>query len=235
MDDHNSPVFLIRPDGRLLTCYARHGSANQIHYRLSSKPRDATAWEEERIFVPSQSSRVTYSNLFLLKQENGGRGRIYDFYRGFDNSFKPSYIYSDDFGGEWQAGNVVIDVPSEVRHRPYVKYCSNNRDTVHLAYTEGHPANFDNSVYHVFYRDGLLHRSDGTVIRSLQEGLRSPQEGTRIFQGDANNVAWTTDFHPTPNGELVLLYTVQKDSGGLPVKEKDRDHRFRLARWNGRR
>ncbi|MBI4875279.1 MAG: BNR-4 repeat-containing protein [Acidobacteria bacterium] len=235
MDDHNSPAFLARPDGRLLVCYARHNTSSQIHSRLSSKPLDAAAWEEEKLFVPSPSSRVTYSNLFLLKKENGGRGRVYDFYRGFNNSFKPSYSFSDDFGETWTAGGVVIDVPAKVRHRPYVKYCSNGQDTVHLAYTEGHPDVFDNSVYHVFCRDGRLHRSDGTPIRGLEDGLRDPREGTRIFQGDANNVAWTTDFHVMPQGELALLYTVQKDGGGLPPREKGRDHRFRLARWSGGR
>ena len=39
-------------------------------------------------------------------------------------------------------------------------------DTVHLAYTEGHPRNFDNSLYHVSYRAGALRE----VARVLRPG-----------------------------------------------------------------
>ena len=66
---------------------------------------------------------------------------------------------------------VVIDVPAAFRHRPYVKYASDGRGTVHLAYTEGHPRDFANSLYHVFYRGGTLHHSDGSVVRRLDSVL----------------------------------------------------------------
>ena len=223
IDDHNAPAFLHRPDGRILAVYSRHGTRNEIHYRISSNKNSAAQWGPEKIFIPSPSSRVTYSNLFHLSRER----RTYNFYRGFDNSFKPSYAWSDDLGDTWQSGGIVIQVPLEVRHRPYAKYCSNNTDTIHIAYTEGHPRDFDNSIYHVMYRNGQLHRSDGTIIRSLREGLHSPEEGTRLFAGSRDAVAWTTDFHALPNGQLLLAYTVQKDTNS-------QDHRFRLAHWDGR-
>ena len=229
-DDHNSPAFLLRPDGKLLTTYARHGTRNEIHYRISTGKGSAAHWEAEQVFIPSQKSRITYSNLYYLSKER----RLYDFFRGFDNSYKPSYAWSDDLGNTWKAGGIVIDVPLQFRHRPYAKYCSNNTDTIHIAYTEGHPRNFDNSIYHVFYRDGQLHRSDGTVIRSLREGLKAPEEGTRIFQGGPEAVAWTTDFHVLSNGELLLVYTVQKDGARRMTEPNGFDHRFRLARWDGR-
>lgn len=229
VDDHNSPAFLLRPDGRILTTYARHGTRNEIHYRISTRPKNAAYWQPEKVFIPSEKSRVTYSNLFYLRKEK----RIYDFYRGYDNSFKPSWAYSDDLGETWQSGGIFINVPSQFRHRPYVKYCSDGEETVHIAYTEGHPRDYDNSVYHVFYRDGQLHRSDGKPIRSLKEGLASPDEGTRIFQGGPDAVAWTTDFHVIRNDQLLLVYTVQVDGAGKPPKQAGFDHRFRLAWWDG--
>jgi hypothetical protein len=235
LDDHNSPAFLALPDGRLLTMYSRHGNEEKIYYRISARPHDATTWQEEQVFVPSKSSRVTYSNLHWLSRENSGRGRIYDFYRGLDNSFKPSYAYSDDLGRSWVSGNVFIDVPGKFRHRPYVKYASNGTDTVHIAYTDGHPRDFDNSIYHIYYRGGKLHRSDGSVIRTLAEGLKAPEEGTRVFQGDPNNVAWISDLHLDNRGRPYLAYSVQKNSAGLPSGQAGEDHRYRYARWNGRR
>ena len=233
-DDHNSPAFLTRPDGRILAMYAKHGGEQKIYYRISARPHDATAWGDERIFIPSAKSRVTYSNLHFLARENGGKGRIYDFYRGFDDSFKPSWAWSDDAGETWKAGKVFIDVPTQFRHRPYVKYSSNGTDTVHVAYTEGHPRNFDNSIYHIAYRAGKLLRSDGTAIRSLQEGLTKPEEGTRVYRGDPNNVAWISDLHLDAKGLPMLVFSVQKDSAGMAPGVGGNDFRYHYARWNGK-
>jgi hypothetical protein len=229
MDDHNSPAFLVRPDGRLLTMFSLHGPDEKIFYRISEKPHDASAWRDVQVFVPSKTSRVTYSNLHYLSAEK----RIYDFFRGFNDSFKPSYAYSDDAGETWTAGNLFIDVPLKFKHRPYVKYVSNGKDTVHIAYTEGHPQNFDNSIYHIYYRDGKLHKSDGTVIRSLAVGLKAPEEGTRVFQGDPNSVGWISDIHLDAKGNPYLVFSVQKDSAGLPNGKAGEDHRYHYARWNG--
>jgi len=230
-DDHDTPAFVVRGDGRLVAVWAGHGHDNRILSRVSLRPGDATAWGDERAFVPSPSSSVTYANLHRLA---GERGRIYDFFRGLDNRFKPSVAWSDDEGESFKTGGVAIDVPAAFRHRPYVKYASDGQATVHLAYTEGHPRDFDNSLYHVYYRDGVLHRSDGSVIRSLAEGLRDPVEGTRVFQGDPANVAWASDLELDAQGRPFVAYSVQKDSAGLAQGQGGSDHRYRLARWTGK-
>ncbi len=234
-DDHNSPALLARPDGRILAVYAKHGPENRFYYRISGQANDATRWGPERTFSPSESSRITYSNLHYLSRENGGKGRVFNFYRGLDNRFKPSYAYSDEGGRTWISGNVFIDVPSRFRHRPYVKYTSNGADTVHMFYTNGHPRNFDNSTYHIFYKNGNLHRSNGTVICSLKEGLSDPAEGTIIFRGNADNVAWVSDIHLDEKGNPYVAYSVQKDSAGMSPRGRGQDHRYRYARWNGSR
>ncbi len=233
LDDHNAPAFLVRPDGRVLAMYAEHDADENIRYRISASPQAGDGWGGEKILIPSQTSRVTYSNLHRLSRE--GEGRVYDFFRGLDNSFKPSYAYSDDLGETWTPGNVFIDVPAEFRHRPYVKYASCGGDTVHIAYTEGHPRDFDNSIYHIFYRDGVLHSSDGAAIASLKEGLQSPDQGTRVFRGDADGVAWIIDLHVDKAGKPYLAYSVQKNSAGLPPGQGGEDIRYRYARWTGSR
>ncbi|MBI3279273.1 MAG: BNR-4 repeat-containing protein [Acidobacteria bacterium] len=228
-DDHNSPALLVRPDGRLLAVYSKHGPENRFYCRVTERPHEGRSWRPERPFVPSETSRITYSNLHRLSRE----GRIYNFFRGLDNSFKPSYAWSEDEGESWKAGNVYIDVPTRFKHRPYVKYASNGADTVHMFYTDGHPRNFDNSAHHIFYRGGKLHTSDGKVIRGLAEGLKQPEEGTRVFQGDANNVAWVSDIHLDGAGRPYVAYSVQKDSAGIPPRQGGEDHRYRYARWDG--
>ena len=104
---------------------------------------------------------------------------------------------------------------------------------MHLVFTEGHPQDFDNSLYHAYYRAGRVHRSDGTVIRSLAEGPRKPAEGTRIFRGDAANVAWAADVALDRDGRPYAAYSVQKDSGRLAPGQGGADLRYRLARWTG--
>jgi hypothetical protein len=234
-DDHDVPALWMRGDGRLLAIFAKHGSQNHFYSRVTATPRDFSTWEPPTQFSPSPSSRVTYANLHFLSAENAGRGRLYLFFRGLDGSFKPSLATSDDLGQTWAAGNVVIQVPAPFRHRPYVKYASNSRDTIHLLYTEGHPRDFDNSVYHVFYRDGTLYRSDGQAISALKQGLTDPQEGTCVFRGDKDNVAWVSDLHLSPDGRPVAVYSVQKNSAGLRSSDErsGQDHRYRYARWDG--
>ena len=92
--------------------------------------------------------------------------RVYDFYRGLDASYKPSYAYSDDLGQTWRSGNIVINVPSTQLHRPYARYASNGTDTIHITYTEAHPRDFDNSIYHVYYRAGRS--TAATARRSIR-------------------------------------------------------------------
>lgn len=229
LDDHDSAALLARPDGRLLALYGKHDEENHFYYRIS-EPDDPATWGTRQTFVPTNGTSLTYSNLFLLSAE---QNRIYDFYRGLDASYKPSYAYSDDLGETWHSGNIVINVPTTERHRPYVRYAANGVDTIHLVYTEAHPRDFDNSLYHVLYRDGSLRRSDGTAIASLADGLSSPDQGTRIFQGSAAAVAWCVDVELDAEERPVAVYSVQMNSQGLPQGQGGDDIRYRYARFDG--
>ena len=234
-DDHNSPALLARPDGRVVAVYSKHGPENRFYCRISEAPGTPRQWAPAREYVPSEPSRITYSNLHWLAAENGGKGRLYNFFRGLDNSYKPSYAWSDDGGETWQTGGIVIDVPGKIRHRPYVKYASNGQDTVHLFYTEGHPRDYDNSAYNVVYRNGVLHRSNMAAIRPLRQGLREPAEGTRIFAGAPEKVALVSDIHLDDQGRPYAAYSVQMNSQDLPPGKAGDDLRYRYARWDGQR
>lgn len=228
LDDHDSAAFLVRPDGRLLSLYGKHGGENKFYYRIS-EPTDALHWGAEQTFSPSATSAVTYSNIYRLTSEND---RIYDFFRGLDGNPKPSFVYSDNLGQDWNRGNIVVNA-NVSSQRPYVRYASNARDTVHLVYTDGHPRDVNNSLYHIYYRDGSLFRSDGTIVSPLAQGLESPSEGTLIFRGDADNVAWVSDVVLDDAEHPVTAYSVQVGSAGLPAGLGGDDIRYRYARWDG--
>jgi hypothetical protein len=236
-DDHDAPAFAVRGDGRLLAAWTGHGFDARALWRVSTRPGDPSSWGEERAFVPSPKSRVTYSNLHRLADE---KDRIFDFFRGLDGRPKPSFALSDDDGETWTTGGMVIrgdpgpaSSAEGFEHRPYVKYASDGRSTIHVVYTEGHPRDFDNGVYHVFYRSGRLHHSDGTPIRALAEGLGQPEEGTRVFAGDPANVAWVADVELDAERRPFVAFSVQRDSAGLPPGQGGADLRYRLARWTG--
>jgi hypothetical protein len=230
-DDHDSPAFLARPDGRLLTLYGKHDDHDRLYYRIS-EANDPTRWSPVREYNPTPSTRLTYANLFQLPAEGG---RIYDFFRGLDNSYKPSYVYSDDQGETWKTGNIIINVPVTERHRPYVRYASNGRDTIHLLYTQGHPRDYDNSLFHVMYRAGWFVSSAGRPLAPLTKGLKRPEQGTLVAKGDADHVLWTTDIELDRQGRPHAVYSVQVGSAGLPRGQGGDDLRFRYARWDGQR
>jgi hypothetical protein len=232
-DDHDSPALLLRPDGRWLALYSMHGAENRVYYRLSVRPHDATEWQPEKVFVPSPSTRVTYSNPHRLTSENGPEGRIYNFFRGYDNTTKPSWMFSDDLGENWTMGGLLIDFQARRKHRPYVKYADDGRGTIHFAFTEGHPMEFDTGIYHAVYRAGQLCDSGGQSIRSLTNGPIVPSEATRIFAGNSNNIAWIHGLALDHQGRPRLVYTVQKKADDVPKGKAGQDLRYHFARWDG--
>lgn len=81
-DDHNTPAFLIRPDGKYLTMYAQHYH-DYSRYRIF----DGHNWGAEHLFdwsaIPGGTDfSTTYSNLFYLSAEN----KVYNFIRCYARS-----------------------------------------------------------------------------------------------------------------------------------------------------
>jgi hypothetical protein len=226
-DDHNSPALLVRQDGRYIAVYSTHMGAhplsNTIHWRISVNPYDSTSWGPELTFVPSDNSRVSYSNLHYLQDENGNQGRIYNFFRGLNNSYNPSIMISDDMGDSWETIGLLVQHSG---HRPYVKYASDESESIHFIFTEGHPRNYNNSIYHAYYQGGMLYSSNGSEIRLLEEGPVRIGEGTTVFSGESNAVAWCSDIAIDSNGHPYLAYSVQMNQDPM-------DHRYRYSRWDG--
>ncbi|MGV3531705.1 MAG: hypothetical protein ACO1QR_04995, partial [Chthoniobacteraceae bacterium] len=54
-------------------------------------------------------------------------------------------------------------------------------------------------------------------------------------EGSPDQVAWMTDIHLDDKEHPVILFTVQRGSGGLPPRQGGDDHRFHYARWDGTR
>ena len=141
---------------------------------------------------------------------------------------------SDDGGRTWHYGGMFLK--GHQGYAPYFKYATDFVDTIHFVGTEDHPREFDNSVYAGFVRGGAIHHSDGREFGPLSRTTDKSGdvwELTRVFRGDADNVAWVIDLHLDQGGRPVCVFGVQKDGRGLPPGEGGLDHRYHYARWDG--
>ena len=222
-DDHNNPGLLVLTDGRLMSFYARHSTDPHFVYRVHS--------EDERLY--KTGAKVTYSNPFQL---TGEAGRIYNFMR--NQNFNPTFVFSDDVGTNWSPPQILIKTGMG-RTRPYVKYASDGKRRIDFLYTDGHPRDVTNSLYHMYYKGGALYKTDGTFLKSLQDAPLlhdSGEHGSLIYKYDSEiptGRAWCWDIAYQSNNHPVCVFTVQRDHVTGTNWFNDRIYYY-YARWTGK-
>lgn len=242
-DDHNNPSFTVLPDGKLMILYAKHLGGSQFYQRTSlvNLPSSNADWGPE--IIRPLTANNTYNNTYLLSGESN---RIYNFHRNIN--FNPTITISDDLGATWQPSTQFISVGAG-GVRPYPRYCSNGVDRIDLIYTDGHPRDVDNSVYHMFYQAGAFRNTAGALIdtyANLPLDHEGGQRGSVIYQ--YSNAAWgpgqgpdqwipggrgwTWDVHYGANGNPVCVFQVQSDNVTGSGWNHDRIYYY-YARWNG--
>ena len=220
IDDHDNPSILVLPDARLMVFWSAH-IGERMFYRTSLRPEDVTAWGAEHT-IPTNtpgSFGYTYPNPVQLTAE---RNRIYLFWRG--GNFNPTMSTSDNGGSTWSAARTLISNPGQ---RPYVKFASNDRDTIAMAFTEAHPRDRHTSIYYAEYRAGALHRADGSTIASMADLPITLAAAEKVYDaGTGGAKAWVHDVALDADGRPVIVYAT------FPT---DADHRYHYARWDGTR
>jgi hypothetical protein len=236
-DDHDNPGLLRLEDGRLMAIYARHSNSPFYAQRtsLNTNPIAPADWGSERIF--NVSATVTYANPYQLPAESG---RLYNFMRNLN--FNPTFVTSDNLGTNWSAPKILIQAGTG-SVRPYLKFDSDYIGRIDFLYTDGHPRDVPNSLYHVYYQTGVLHRTDGSFLKYFTNAPLmhdSGERGSMIYQysdfatSDPNEHipmgrAWCWEIVRPPNAQPVCVFTVQRDS--LSWSE-DRIYYY-YARWDG--
>lgn len=254
-DDHNTPAFLVKQDGHVLAFYTGHNvidhNENYLSFYRTYDP-DTKQWGEQSAFdwsavIPDNApgrGGVTYSNLFLLKNEdpNGdGHGRIYNIARVHQS---PHIMFSDDNGATWQYGGQLTKQqstpPSSSYVNGYYKYASNGLDRIDVIATEYHPRDYNCSLYHAYIKGGKLHDSFGKVIDEDvfntagsfdPDKVASTDDFTMIFKAGEkeNSRAWNTDVHTYPDGSISVLFKAR--AGGYEDHTKGtEDQNVWLAR-----
>jgi hypothetical protein len=233
-DDHDNPGIWIRPDGRIVCFYSKHSTDSLIRFRVSTNPRDITAWGSE---VSNAFTNVAGTNGFAYNNPHylSAESRVYNFSRGA--GLQPVISYSTDQGATWQASKVLFAPPASVQ-RPYIKYVSNGVDRIDFWATNGHPnelAAAEGDIFHFYYSatDGLFHKTDGTAGKSLATVMAgTPLDATDATKvhtaategGGGNGNGWTWSIEYDATGKPVVTYAVFVAAG---------DNRYRYARWDG--
>jgi hypothetical protein len=241
-DDHDNPGLLLKQDGRILAIYSRHNTDQFFSFRTSTKPHpDSPAdWSPEQR-IPASGAGVTYANPFQLSAE---RGKIYNFTR--DLNFNPTVFASTNGGETWPPPRLFIETGSG-RTRPYVKYCSDSNRRIDFLYTDGHPRDVKNSLYHAFYQQGALYKTDGSLLKSFNDIPllhSSGQRGSVIYQysetaaSDPNDHipsgrAWCWEIAYQTDGHPFCVFSVRRDHV-TGTNWFDRRIYYSYARWTGK-
>lgn len=243
LDDHNNPGLLVKQDGKMLAIFSRHISDQYFSYRRSqsTNPVSPSDWATEQNLVNSGAG-MTYANPFELANEGG---KIYNFCR--NQNFNPTIYTSTDGGSNWSAPQHFISAGTGGTVRPYVKYASDYSGRVDFLYTDGHPRDVANSLYHLYYAGGAFYKTDGTLVKnyaSLPILHDSGERGSVIYQysdaaqSDPNQWiptgrAWCWETAYQSNGAPVCVFTVQRDLVTGSTSGTDDRLYYYYARWTG--
>ncbi len=239
-DDHNNPSLTVLPDGRLLAVYSKHGSNHYFFHRTSKveTPSSSADWNAEQ--TEATPALTTYANTYRLSEESD---RIYNFHRCIN--WNPTITRSSDNGATWETP--VHFIKQLVSQRPYPRYCSNHSNRVDLIYTDGHPRNIANSIYHLYYQGGNFNKTDGTLVKSfanLPLEHNSGERGSVVYpystaawgagEGPDDWIpsgrAWTWDICYGTDGHPVCVFQVQLDTSS---SRDDSRIYYYYARWTG--
>jgi hypothetical protein len=242
-DDHDVPALLSEDDGTLLAIYARHAKDPFFAYRrsLTANPVTSADWGDEQT-IPATGASLTYANPFQLTAENG---RIYNFARNLN--YNPTVFTSTNGGASWSAPRLLLETGTGATIRPYVKYTSDHKRRIDFLYTDGHPRDVANSLYHLYYQDGAFYKTDGALLRKFSDlPIRhdAGERGSIIYQyNDApqpdpnqwipTGRAWCWEIASARDGSPVAVFSVERRHVAGPEKGVGDRIYYYYARWTG--
>jgi hypothetical protein len=223
LDDHDSPALAVLPDGRLAAYYTQHvGPA--LHWRVSTRPYDITAWSPEQTLNTNVTGvwgdTYTYPHPVWLSAEN----RAFLFWRG--GNILPDISLGPTLTGPWTPARTLISVSNN--QRPYVIVADNARDTIFLAYTNANPREGVSSLFFAEYRAGSLRHADGRPITSLNRVPMPAWNGDVLWNAHVQRErAWVWDTAFSTTGRPVVVFAT--------FRNQEREHVYHWDRWTGRR
>lgn len=227
-NDHNAPALIELPSGKVMAFWSLHGQEN-CFYTQHIDPNQPELSGISKTVEVSESSRITYSNPIYLASES----RLYNFFRGMDGSWKPSWVASDDEGETWSRGKILINYPGAKKRRPYVKYASNGDNQIHFLFTDDHPRSINNNIYHMVYRAGVgLLNSQGEYVSDLESGISSPSDTSLIWESSSSQTAWVMDAKLDSQGDPTIFFQVRDEDSKSSSSNFHGSISYKLAKFN---
>lgn len=249
-DDHNDGALIELPSGRVVTTWSGH--AEEPRRYVAWRDPGSTEWVQgapverpESMDVPADGSRpprVTYANLMWSPHENGGRGRLYDMFRGRWNEW--SYQVSDDEGETWTYGGSLFDSDGGLK-RPYAHWAADDDGRIWFTIGDDHPTYAEmNGLYAGYLADGRMYRTDGTEVAVIGERRPDPDEFTLVYRPResrtvtwgsldwpefADSEAWGAELRIDPEGVPVAVFSVRRPAPS-PRAGKNFVNDYRWAR-----
>jgi hypothetical protein len=238
VDDHNNPSITVLPDNRLMVVYSLHNGSAFRRISNVTEPATISDWGNE-----ISTYGTSYANTYRLTGESN---RIYHFSRAIN--WNPTLTISDDNGATFGPQIHFIATGSGSK-RPYPKYVSNGTDRIDLIYTDGHPRNENNSIYHLFYQGGNFMKTDGSLLKAIGDLPilhDSGERGTEVYTYSSaawgpedgpddwipNGRGWTWDICYGNDGHPACAFQVQLDDVTGSGWNHDRIYYY-YARWTG--
>ncbi len=223
VDDHNNPS-LVWFRGRLMAFFCEHsghvlGRDAEMRYRIARG-----RFTIERGFSPVRAVGTNTRGGLGCTYPNPVRsGRsLFLFWRGGD--WNPTFSATVD-GRRWAKAQTLVKGPRA--QRPYAKFAEGPGDAFAVAFSDGHPKEFPNSLYFLQYAGGRFYKPDGTLAGTLDDLPLKRSEVELVYRHEpALGRAWPHDVAFGDDGKPIIVYT-RRVGGPSGI-----DH-FRFARWDG--
>lgn len=219
-DDHGSPSIVVEPDNRLTVFWSSH-NGHSMYYRTTRHPADIRSWGPIRHVQSGLPGSLgfTYPDPMILHRESD---KLYMFWRGADWSQNFATRTSE---GHWSPARKVIVEPGQ---RAYLKADSDGKNTIALAFTDGHPRERVSSIYFAEYHHGSLWTAGGRWIGRITHGPVTPQRADLVYSGPAHGgiSGWEWDVALDSRGRPVVVYAT------FPSVS---NHEYWYSRFDGRR
>ena len=223
VDDHDTPTFWQRPDGRIVAFYSKHAVGN-ILYRITINPGDITSWGPEYAVPDPGVYGATYPNPLYISSEH----RLYLYFRG--GTWHPTMTYSDDWGLTWAPTQELVNPettpgPDDAGHstdRPYARYAERFGRT-YIAFTNAHPDSRPTNIYAMTRRGGVWYSVSGQPLTTPVV----PGPSTLVFNAVRRGLrAWVWDVEVDATGHPVIVFVT------MPFPHLGS---YWYARWTGYR
>lgn len=216
-DDHIIPSSIIRPDGKVQTFYAGHGSSN-VWTKVSSNSNDVSSFGSETAIGNVNNNNV-YPNAAPLWDEN----EVYVWWRGDNDT---AVVRSTDGGQTWENHKIAFTYSNG---RLYTQAYWTPDGSIHLATERANGGGTDPKydVFYARYKDGNFYNADGSLLFTWSDLPVSITQLEKVRDTEAlGHYARFYDMAFDRNNRPVLGYAETTGSNWDT-------HTHRVARWNG--